>query len=129
MHRHDPYYGYRFNAGQFGVGHVPCGAEFRQEFSHLSEDRPTWDFGPKAFGFSSVFVTTAGRACDALPCRPAIPGQHDGLSGSNPVYPHFLTSEHTSDLCLGQLKMDMASTRFSVALSFEGFQDPRARRG
>src|SRR5438128_8995474 len=35
--------GYGFNAGQFGVGHVPCGAEFRQEFSHLAEDRPTWD--------------------------------------------------------------------------------------
>src|SRR2546428_13305501 len=40
--------GHGFNAGQFGVGHVPCGAEFRQEFSHFAEDRPPWDCGLKA---------------------------------------------------------------------------------
>ena len=39
--------GYPRNAGQFGVGHVPCKTEFSHEFSHPAEDRPTWDCGRK----------------------------------------------------------------------------------
>ena len=40
--------GYPLKAGQFGVGHVLYGTAFSHEFSHPSEDRPTWDFGRKA---------------------------------------------------------------------------------
>jgi hypothetical protein len=58
---------YPRNTGQFGVGPVLCGTEFSQEFKYPSEDRPTWDFGPKACGFSTQFVNTASRAFDNLP--------------------------------------------------------------
>ena len=40
-------FGYLRKAGQRGVGHVLYGTEFSHEFSHLTEDRPTWDFGRK----------------------------------------------------------------------------------
>ena len=40
--------GYPLKAGQLGVGHVLYGTEFSHEFSHPTEDRPTWDFGRKA---------------------------------------------------------------------------------
>jgi hypothetical protein len=36
------------NAGRIGVGHVLYGAKFNHEFSPPTEDRPTWDSGPKA---------------------------------------------------------------------------------
>jgi hypothetical protein len=58
---------YPRNTGQCGVGPVLCGTEFSHEFKHPSEDRPTWDFGPKACGFSTQFVNTASRAFDNLP--------------------------------------------------------------
>ena len=40
--------GYPRKVGQLGVGHVLYGTEFRHEFSHPTEDRPTWDCGRKA---------------------------------------------------------------------------------
>jgi predicted HTH domain antitoxin len=42
---------YPLKAGQWDVGHVHRGAEFRQEFSHLSGHRPIWDFGIKPADF------------------------------------------------------------------------------
>src|SRR4029434_3483686 len=61
---------YPRNTGQLGVGHVLCGTEFSHEFKHPSEDRPTWDFEPKACEFSTHFVKTASRAFDNLPSEP-----------------------------------------------------------
>jgi hypothetical protein len=34
---------------------------------------PTWDFGTKAYAFSTVFVTTGSRVFDVSPTRPAFP--------------------------------------------------------
>src|SRR5256885_11023377 len=42
------HHGYPRKVGQLGVGHVLYGTEFRHEFSHPTEDRPTWDCGRKA---------------------------------------------------------------------------------
>src|SRR5918993_4434710 len=65
--------GYPFKTGRFGVGRVLYGAKFKHEFSHPPEDRPPWDFGPKAFWFSTAFIVMPSRAFESLPGKPGFP--------------------------------------------------------
>jgi hypothetical protein len=66
-------FGYPFKAGRFGVGRVLYGAKFKHEFSHPTEDRPPWDFGPKASWFSTVFTVTPSRVFAKSPGKPGFP--------------------------------------------------------
>src|SRR6266571_3952859 len=65
--------GYPRKAGQFSVGQVLYGTEFSHEFSHSTEDRPTWDFGRKAVCFSTFFTTTPRPVFATSRLKPAYP--------------------------------------------------------